>query len=85
MYDLEEARMLLKQGETSSGNISPTVMEKAVVFYKKWSDLQSTLEDNIDWAPNDFTNDDSDGKSAILFIAGNVLPVPERSICGTNC
>ena len=73
MYDLEEARILFKQGETSPGNISPTVMEKAVVFYKKWSDLQTTLEDNIDWAPNDFSNDDSDGKSAILFIAGNVV------------
>ena len=73
VYDRDEARMLLEQGETTPGMVSPTVMEKAVVFYTKWSDLRATLENNIDWGPGDLTISDSDEKSAILFIAGNVV------------
>lgn len=72
-YSVEEAKQLLQQGLTDSGNVSPTVLEKGIVLYEKFGHFRETLEKALDWMPKGMVTTEDDGKPALVFVASNVV------------
>lgn len=72
-YSILEAKQLLQQGLTDSGNVSPTVLEKGIVRYEKFGHFRKTLEEALDWMPKGMVTSEDDDKPALVFVASNVV------------
>ena len=72
-YSIVEAKQLLQQGLTDSGNVSPTVLEKGIVRYEKFGHFRKTLEEALDWMPKGMVTSEDDDKPALVFVASNVV------------
>jgi len=70
----DNIELLLKEGLTEAGNISPSVIKKGLIRYEKFGDLKSSIESAYPRL-NGKLDDGNDGVPAILFIASNTVPM----------
>ena len=70
--DLADYSKLSKEGETSGGFISPTVLDSVLVLYERFADLRASIEGAHPHLKDTLTTD-LDDCPAILFVAANVV------------